>query len=150
MTININQFKQLPIRGELDLQIQTDGVFSAQISQNEAGTPKAGDPVKLDPANTGSFPQLLLAAAGDVIIGYLAFDVKRSAYTKGDVVQVAFDGGPVMYMTANAAIVPGVRVQQNANGNVETFAAGSQRGIALDPASASGVLLRIIIKPAVS
>lgn len=153
MNLNINQFSQVPIRGQLDLQISKSGVLTGQISVNETNTLKAGDKVKLDSANTGPIPQFLLAANEDPAIGFLAYDVKRATAVAGDAVEVTFKGGAVMWMVAGAAIVPGALVQQQADtvgSKVITLASDKQSGIALDPASGDTVLLRVIVDPALS
>lgn len=144
MTININQFEQTPVRGQMDLQIARSGVLSGEISADESGAPKAGDPVKLDPNNTGAIPKFLLATAAQDAIGYIAYDVKQATLVAGDACQVAFFGGPVMYMTGETALDPGVQVEQNANGNVQALSAGKLRGLTLDPFTIGG-LGRVII-----
>ncbi len=142
--ININQFEQTPVRGQLDLQIERSGVLSGEISENEAGSLVAGDAVKLDTANTGLIPKFLKASASEDAIGYLAYDVKQATVVKGDAVQVAFFGGPVMFMEAETALDPGVQVEQNANGNVQVLNTGKLRGLTLDPFTIGG-LARVII-----
>lgn len=144
MTININSFQQTPVRGQLDLQIAKSGVLSGNISANEAGFPKAGDFLKLDPAATGATPQFLLAAQADLAIGVLAHNVKKDSPVSGDVVEVACLIGPVVWVVANETIVPQEELQSNANGNMELLAAGKVRGIALDPATV-GQLFRMIV-----
>lgn len=142
--ININEFQQTPVRGQLDLQIAKSGVLSGQISANEAGSPKAGDFVKLDPAATGATPQFLLAAQADLAIGVITHDVKKDSPVVGDVVNVGGLLGPVIWAVANETITPQEQLQSNANGNMEALAAGKFRGIALDPATV-GQLFRMMV-----
>lgn len=151
--LNINQFNQVPIRGQLDLQISKSGVISGQVSVNETNVLLAGCKLKLDDANTGPMPQFLLADDDEAAIGNLVFDVKKASPVAGDAIEVAFFGGPVMWMTAAAAIVPGALVENAAStaaSKVQTKASNKQSGVALDPASGDGVLLRVIINPALS
>ena len=142
--ININQFAQTPVRGQLDLQIAKSGVLSGEISVNEAGSIEAGDPVKLDPAATGAVPQFLAAGPTDDAIGYLVYDVKRTTLVARDAAQVSYFGGPVMFMEAETALNPGVQVEQNANGKVQVLNTGKLRGLTLDPVAIGG-LFRVII-----
>lgn len=148
--VNINQFQQTPVRGELDLQISKSGVISGVVSENQVGSLTAGSPVKLDATITaGNLPRFVAAAAGDLAIGYIAHNVKRDTLVASDPCEVAFFGGPVMWMVAETTIAPQDQLEQNANGNVQPLAAGSFRGIALDPGVAGG-LLRVIIMTNVS
>jgi hypothetical protein len=72
--------------------------------------------------------------------------VQANTFPTGADIEVVGDFGPVMWMTAAAAINPGATVE-DASGDltVQTSTSHKVRGIALDPANASGVLLRIII-----
>lgn len=142
--ININQFEQTPVRGQLDLRIATSGVISGEVSVNEAGSILAGDPVKFDPATTGAIPQFLAAGPTDNAIGYLVYDVKKATLVARDAMQVSYFGGPVMFMEAETALVPGVQVEQNANGKVQVLNTGKLRGLTLDPVAIGG-LFRVII-----
>lgn len=147
MTVNINQFDQQPVRGELDLQIQKSGVIQGIISANQATALKAGDFVKLDSAiTTGKLPQFIAAAASDSSMFALAFDAKKATFVAGDSCQVTFFGGPVMWVVANATISMGAAVESvgGSGTNVQTLAAAKQRGVALDPGVANQ-LMRIIL-----
>ena len=146
MTININQFKQTPVRGQLDEQISRSGVLSAQISANQATDMQAGDSVKLDPAGTVNVPQLLKAGPTDLAIGRLAFDVKKATFQAGDMCGVAGLIGPVMFLTGGATLAPGVAFQDDSSTPEKEVAvtSGKARGLVLDPAS-NGELSRFII-----
>lgn len=143
--ININSFQQTPVRGQLDLQIARSGVLSGQISVNEMGVPKAGDFVKLDPAQIGSTPQFLLASTSDLAIGMLVHNVKKDSPVVGDVVEVGGLIGPVVWAVANETITSGEKLESNANGNMELLAAGKFRAIALDPGTASNLFRMIVM-----
>lgn len=145
--VNINQFQQQPVRGELDLQIAKSGVIQGVISANQATALKAGDFVKLDSAiTTGSLPQFIAAAASDSSMFAIAFDPKKASVVAGDIVQVTFFGGPVMWVVANGTIQMGAAVESigGSGTNVQTLASAKQRGIALDPGTANN-LMRIIL-----
>ncbi len=76
--LNINQFAQVPVRGQQDLQIARSGIISGAVSANNTTTPiNAGDFVDLDPANTlVGQPQFISAAYTDVNFGNMIFDPK--------------------------------------------------------------------------
>jgi len=150
--LNINQFQQVPIRGQLDLQILTSGIIAGMISANQATSPKAGDFLKLDSAITaGQYPQFIAAAASDPSMFALSFDVKKASFVAGDIANVTFFGGPVMWVVGTGVIAPGTILESvgGSGTNVQAQSAGKQRGIALDPCSATGVLFRMIITNAI-
>ncbi len=148
MTLNSNQFAQGNARGELDLQISKSGVITGQISANQATALNPGDFVKLDDANTGPVPQFIAAADTDTGFGVLIRTVKSSSFSAGDPVEVAFLGGPVIWLKAGATIAPGAAVEDDSTGGVVTKSADAQKGIALDPGT-TGNLLRVILTPVI-
>lgn len=146
--LNINQFSQVPVRGQTDLQISKSGVISAQISANQATALNPGDWVKLDSANTSPVPQLVASAVGDTGLGCLIYDVKRSSFSAGDYVEVAGLFGTVIWLVAGGTIAPGAAVEDNGSDQVVTKSANAQKGIALDPGT-TGNLLRVMLTPPV-
>lgn len=149
--LNINLFEQVAVRGQQDLAIAHSGILSGMVSAASGATPiLAGDAVKLDPAVTVvGQPQFLKAVAADasaVAIGYAIMDPKSSSVLTPGQIQVALRfHGPVLWLTAAATIAPGAQVEQvNAGGDVQTLAAGTLRGIALDPGTV-GNLMRVIL-----
>ena len=144
MNININQFEQTPVRGQLDLQITKSGVLSGVISASQATVLTAGSPVKLD-TTTGRVPSFVAAADSDVKFGVLMYDVKISSAVAGTYVQVALCiPGPVMWLEAGAAIAAGAMVEDGTSDDVVTKASAKQIGVAIDPA-ATGELTRVIL-----
>lgn len=145
--LNINQFQQVPIRGEQDLQISRSGVLSAIVSPNQATALKAGDFVKIDAAviTAGNFPNIVAAASSAVgLVFVIIHDVKKDSYVAGDVLQVApLIGGPVVFLTAAATIAPGAAVEDSGSSTVQTLSGGKLRGYALDP-GVTGQLLRVV------
>lgn len=146
-TININQTEPTPVQGDLDLSIAQSSTISGQVSANQATALVGGQPVKLDSANTTlAFPQFVAAGQTDVAIGYVKRTVQANSFPTGSDIEVVGDFGPVMWLTAAAAITPG-QLLEDATGDltVQPVTSNKVRGIALDPASGSGVLLRVII-----
>lgn len=146
-TININQTEPTPVQGDLDLSIAQSQTISGQVSANQATALVGGQPVLLDTANsTLSFPQFVAAGVGDVALGFVKRTVQANSFPTGSDIEVVGDFGPVMWLTAAGAIVPGALVEDAAGDlTVQTHGSNKVRGIALDPASGSGILLRVII-----
>ena len=142
--LNTNQFSQVAIRGERDLQIQNSGVITGKISASQATALNPGDYVKLDTAS-GSVPSFIAAAVGDDAIGPIVYDAKRSEFNAGDVVSVAYHGGPVLFLEASGTIAAGAKIEDAGSGAVQTITSNPLRGIALDPAT-NGLLLRVITR----
>lgn len=152
-TLNINQFAQLPVRGEQDLSIARSGVLSGVVSAAQATPLKAGDAVIIDPAITtvGGVPQFIAAANADVAFGYVLLDPKLATIPAPVALQVLCRStGPVVWLVAAATIPPGSPVEQVlVGGDVQVLAAGKLRGIALDYATV-GQLVRILLTPALA
>lgn len=148
-TLNINQFAQTAVLGQLDQQIARSGVIQGMVSAANTTTPiVAGDAVDLDPAVTVvGAPQFITALNTDSAFGYMAYDVKADSVLTPGFIQVAsFYNGPVMWLLAGGTIAPGAFVEQSTAGTVVTFGTSTSkvRGIALDP-GATGALLRVIL-----
>lgn len=145
-TLNINQFEQLPVRGQQDLKIALSGVLSGIVSAAQATPLTAGDPVKLDSTVTmKGVPQFLFAGNSDVAHGYMILDPKAATVPTPNAMQVAmrFDG-PVIWLLAAATVRPGFFVEQATGGgyDVQELAAGKLRGLALDYGTV-GQLIRV-------
>jgi hypothetical protein len=145
MDLNLNQFAQVPILGQLDLQISKSGVISGTVDASQATALVAGQPVKLYGSNTSSAPTFVAAGDTDVAIGHVVFDKKKASPEAGDVISVAGNFGPVMFLEAGETITPGVRVQnQDTDNTVMLVTDGKVRGIALDYGTV-GTLIRVIL-----
>ena len=136
--ININQQEILPIPGEIDIQTQQNGYFTAIVT---TGPLKAGQFVKLDNTNTGVYPKVVAAAQGDQAIGMVAYITKDATFATGDKVEITGFVGNVVFQQATAvAIVPGTQVESDSTGLlIQAQSANKVRGIALDYFPASGV-----------
>lgn len=146
-TINVNQFSQVAIKGMLAKDV-CSGVVSGIVDT----TAYPGMPVKI---STGAYnkpvPVFTPTSTSEEPFGVIIYNARKSTLVANDAVEIAFCGGPVIWMESAAAITAGVAVElANAtNITVQTFSAGKQVGVALDGASASGQLIRVIVnKPA--
>ncbi len=130
-TLNLNQFKQVPIKGQRDLQLEQSGILSGVISDSQGSALAPGAAVKLDTA-----------------IGTIIYDVKSSQLSAGDPVQVALDyKSIVMWMTCGGTIAAGAFVEDKGDGTIQTITNHAMRGQALDPGVATD-LIRVLLRNA--
>jgi hypothetical protein len=147
MSLNINQFQQQPVLGDVDLQIAQSLTITGQLSANQATALVAGTPVKLDSAITsGRYPQFVAAGATDLAFGYIKRTVQAATFSSGDKIEVVGAFPPVMWLSAASTMAPGIPVQSNASDAtiVEAVTSGKVRGILLDPA-VTGQLVRVLL-----
>lgn len=156
-----NQFRQSVAPGTPDLQINSNGVFTAVLSPNQDTALVAGSRVKLDAANTqATMPQVVAAADNEDAIGVITATVKKSIFqpnlggmnTPGDVVEVMFFAGPVIWQVADAPIQPMQQLEaktETLGGQAYPFfqplATGKLAGLALDPAPAQNTIFRMFV-----
>lgn len=146
MVLNPNQFQQVPIPGQLDLQITRGGTLSGMIASSVTDSLPAGSPVKLDSTNTGPLPKFVAADDDDDFVFILPYSDKQDSYTGDDPVEVPCFLGPVLWAVAGEAITPGAVLEQaNTTFKWAPVATHSPRAIALDPAAADGDLFRIFL-----
>jgi hypothetical protein len=143
-TINTNQFAQTAIKGMLAKGIVESGIVAGIVDT----TAYPGMPVKL---STGAYnkpiPVFTPTSTSEEAFGVIIYNARKSTLAANDSIEVAFCGGPVIWMEAAAAITAGVSVElANATDiTVQTFSSGKAMGVALDGASAAGQLVRVII-----
>lgn len=149
MTLNINQFAQQAVRGQLDLQIVKAGILTGKVSENESNDLLVGDDVKIDTAIAvaGGVPQFLKADYNELNDGFIIQDPKASTIDSGMVIQVAMlHYGPVMWLIAAATVTPGAFVEQvdSSTYDVQVQSGGTLRGRSIDYGTV-GQLVRIIL-----
>lgn len=145
-TLNVNQFAQAAVQGDVDLGIMQTGVLSGRISPNQASALSAGTPVNLDSAvTTGKLPMFVAAASSAVALGYLKRTLRQSSFATGDDCEVVLTPAPVIYLTAKSTVAMGAYVESGSDPlTVQTLASGKPRGIALEPAT-DGTLVRVLL-----
>lgn len=149
MTLQINQFNQIPVKGQLDLKFNPTTV-SCQIDVSSAGSLVPGTAVKIVDSSGGVPKVVEIAANTDAIFGFINYNLKDKTYDAYDAVGISvINGGNCMYMEASAAIARNAIVGAVVSGSkVATSAGGSvDVGHALDKASASGDLIRVLMLP---
>ena len=133
------------IKGRRVLPANTESI-SGIVDASQATALLPGDPVKIV-ATTQGLPHFAKAGIGDVIAGFVEWNVIRPNYTAGKLCQISM-GGNVMYMEANGAVQAGVKVNIVDLDGVKVGAvagAGSSIGLALEAATAAGQLIRVKI-----
>lgn len=133
------------IKGSKALPANTDS-FSGIIDSAVTGNVVPGTPMKIV-ATSAKLPHFAPAASGDIVAGFLEWNVIRTAYVANNLCQVS-PATNVMYMEASGAINAGVNVTMDSLTNITVKAAGSSDpviGLALESATAAGQLIRVKI-----
>jgi hypothetical protein len=140
------------IKGSKVLPANTES-FSGMIDASVEGNGVPGTPMKIV-ATSAKLPHFAPATAEDKIVGFLEWNVIRSAYVAGTPCQVSPDTN-VMYMEASGEINAGANVAMDSFSNITIKAAAAASGdtpadpvigYALEAATAAGQLIRVKIK----
>lgn len=143
---NINQFRQTPVVGDLDLEFQ-GSVVSARISADQVTAIVPGQALKIQNSGGSGVPNLLATAADTDIPWAVAMrNIKNATFPALAMLEVAREGS-VMFMTAGAAIARGAPVEISSTTFKVITAAGINPviGEAYDQASADGDVIRVWI-----
>jgi len=157
MSQNLNQFKQTAVVGDIDLQTNPNPALFPCLFKDASETADTvvipGEPVKLVDLGASDIvgPPIVDEMADDNdggALGVVVYTTKENTHSDGDIVQVAGEG-TVIYLEASAAIARGAKVSAvlASPGQVVTTTTEDELGTALDKASASGDLIRVLIKP---
>ena len=133
------------IKGRKVLPANTES-FSGVIDSEVEGSVVPGTPMKIV-ATSAKLPHFAPAESGDIIAGFLEWNVIRTQYVANDMCQVS-PATNVMYMEASGAIDAGVNVAMDSLSDITIQAAGSNDpviGLALEAATAAGDLIRVKI-----
>lgn len=152
MSLNMNQFKQNQIVGQVDLQTNPNpAIYTERIDPDSSGADiVSGTGVKLvdgganDPGGAPLIDER--TADSDAIEGVIVQSTQQGKFQPEDVVEVAGKGA-VVVMEASAAILRGadVALVLATAGQVVTATTETVLGTCLDKASASGDLVRVRI-----
>lgn len=152
MTLQLNQFTESAIQGQIDLKGFGSNIISARVSNSASGALMPlvpGQAVKV--ANeAGGVPSVLpLASNTDVTNGFVVYNVKDISYAADSRLEVALFG-TVQYMTSGGAINrwANVEVVYNASGGGTVITSAGTNpivGFAVDQATASGQIIRVYI-----
>lgn len=147
MALSMNQFSLEALKGMVDLKVGPANILACEVDSSSAGGLVPGQAVKIVSV-AGGIPNIVeCSAASDDVFGFIAYDIKDSTVGPGDKVEVAFARGTAMYMEASAAISANASVMIVLSGSKVATATATNRivGRALDRASGSGDLIRVII-----
>lgn len=149
MSLNQNQFAQLPIQGQMDLEGFGSNVLAARVSHSLGTALVPGQAVKVE--NTAGGPPVItaLTANSDIPAGFVPFNLKDISYPADARAELAI-GGSVMYMTAGGAVARWGQVEVVYTTNKVIASAGTNPvcGFAIDKAAADGDLIRVYIENA--
>lgn len=144
--VNQNQFEQLPLKGTLDLAINSTRVISGVVSANQATALVPGQRVKLDTTAQIFTPSFIAAGDNEAAIGVVVYNSRNaSSLTAGRPCEVAGAFGPVMWMEAGSTFAAQATVYQTGTTVDATNTSHKKAGIALDGAAAIGDLCKVII-----
>lgn len=144
-----NQFAQAPVQGDLDLEISTGSGSVISVIANSAVSPAlvAGQALKWATTSfLGGPPQVLAAAAGDQICGFMVRNLKDASVSATNRLEMA-GSDSCMWMTANGAINRGQSVEiVAATAGLVAPSAGILPvvGYAIDTALNNGDLIRVV------
>lgn len=133
------------IKGQRVLPANTES-FSGIVDSSQATALQPATPVKIV-ASSAALPHFAAAAAGDLVVGFVEWNIIRPEYDAGKICQVS-PAGNVMYMEASAPIDAGVNVAMADLDAVTIKAAGegdSVIGFAMESATEAGQLIRVKI-----
>ena len=109
--LQINQFQQVPVLGQVEMEPIQTGTLSVQVSANQATPLTAGMRVILDTTITtgpGKPPQIIAGGGTGKCIGVVIHNVKSDSFNAGDMCEIAYFGGPILWLLNTAvAIAPG-------------------------------------------
>ena len=160
-SVQIDQFTQGAMPGDLDQTIADKGVITGELSASVTNTLVTGTRVLLDSAYTGSgVPHFVACADNAAAHGVIKRTAQKSGYTGGDVIEVVLGGKPnIMWMVAGSAVTPGLPVEVDSTpvvgqtlpqpfvnpvGTTDPSLSNKQMGLALDYAVQSA-LVRVIL-----
>lgn len=147
MAFQLNQFKLTKNAGEV--MNANPNTISARITSDEASYYVAGAVLKYDTAEAGDAPVMEEITLGQGGEGVLLFNAQKAKRYADEMVEVALLGS-IVTMIAATAIARGASVAYApATGYVSTTT-GAKIGKALDIASTTGDIIRVLVNPSES
>ncbi len=147
MSLNQNQFNQIPVQGMADQQAGF-GSTPCRVKSDEATPLIPGQSVKRV-NSAGGVPEVTACTAdSDAVYGFVAYSTKNGTFAAGASVEIARGMlVNVMWMTAGAAFAPDTPLMVViATKKVITATTGKPiSGISFDKAAADGDLVRVEI-----
>jgi len=147
MALNINQFAQTPVQGEIDMTVQGVQIVSGLVSSSESVALIPGQAVKVLDTASGVPTVTAVTSNTDVVFGFVTRNFKDANYPADSRLEIALNG-TFMFMTANGAISRLGAVELDYAANKVGPAAGINPtvGYAYDKAAANNDLIRVFIE----
>lgn len=148
MAQNINQFKQTPVQGQLDLATEPNTVSAMVDAAQDSASPLIAGQAVTVVNSAGGVPKVIAAAADqDDIFGFVNYDIKSPNFGPGDYLELSFLAGNIMWMTAGAAIDRYGEVMIVPADKTVVPATSTNRiiGRAFDKAANIGDLIRVVV-----
>lgn len=144
-TQSLNQFGQKPLKGTV-AAVPNPTTLSVQVSPSSSNTLYPGDMVRLVEGNSATILVDLCTAVSDQMIGFVIRSIKHASFTAGDALEIAMEDSVVL-LEAYGAITRGNKVEWYPAGRQVQYCHGvnSAVGTALDVASATGDLIRVLL-----
>lgn len=143
----INQFKQAPVKGELDSGKNFNSM-AVQLGPDVVGSVIAGQAVKILDSAAGGVPQVVPCSVDeDDCYGFVNYDPRKNSYIASDYLSISAFAGNIMYMEASAAIGRNAEVMVVITGSKIAAATSTNMiiGRTVDKAAAAGDLIRVFI-----
>jgi len=147
MALNINQFAQTPVQGEIDMTVQGVQIVSGLVNPSESVALIPGQAVKVLDTLSGVPTVTAVTSNTDPVFGFVTRNFKDANYPANSRLEIAING-TFMFMTANAAISRLGAVELDYVANKVGPSAGIKPtvGFAYDKASANNDLIRVFIE----
>lgn len=145
MSLNQNQFGQLPVKGLVDLRYSLNTI-SCRVSSSESVALVPGQAVKLVDVAGGSPVITAVTSDFDSVFGVVNYNIRDESFAAGSAVEISSSLN-IIYVEASAAIARGAAVMPVVTGQKVVTATASKTilGLALDKAAADGDLIRVIL-----
>lgn len=149
--LQINQFQQVPVLGQVEMEVYQSGVLSCQISAAQATSLLAGYRVTLDTTITvgpGKPPQIIGGGGTAACLGILIHSAKQDTFNAGDMCEVAYFGGPIVWLMNTAvAIPPMTDCEDNGSNLMQAYTSNTKLALSLDYIPASTLGRYILLGP---
>jgi hypothetical protein len=145
MSLNQNQFGQLPVKGLVDLRYSLNTI-SCRVSSSESVALVPGQAVKLVDVAGGSPVITAVTSDFDSVFGVVNYNIRDASFAAGSAVEISSSLN-IIYVEASAAIARGAAVMPVVTGQKVATATAAKTilGLALDKAAADGDLIRVIL-----
>ena len=144
MAYNMNQFGLINQAGET-MNVNADTI-AARVSKDAAASLVPGDFVSFVAAEVGDAPVIDKAALGAIVAGVVLNNPKQASFAAKAMVEIGLPG-TIVTVVAGTSFNRGVDVYYVPTTGYTQGTTGVRVGIALDIASATGDIVRVLVNP---